>query len=123
MPDVKLEKQVPLDLRDIKTPARTTPSDMPVVAPGAAPAEEAVVEEPAPSEEPAPAADDKPKKAQGVQKRIDELTRQREDERRRAEAAEARELRILTALERATGTPKETKPNTEDVEPLRPKKT
>jgi len=129
MPDVKVEKQATLDLLDIKSPGLSSTNDMPVietkpdvtVQKDAEVAAEVEIEEPAPSDKPAPAADDKPKKAQGVQKRIDELTRQREDERRRAEAAEARELRILTALERATV--KEPKPETEDKEPVRPKKT
>lgn len=129
---LKVEKQTTLDLLDIKQPATSSTSDMPVIETKpdvTVPKKDAeveaaeVLEEPAPSEQPAPAADDKPKKAQGVQKRIDELTRQREDERRRAEAAEARELRILSALEKATGTPKEPKQDIEEKEPVRPRKT
>ena len=45
------------------------------------------------------------KKSKGVQKRIDELTRQREDERRLREATEARLDRTLAAIERLTGKP------------------
>ena len=130
MPDVKIEKQATLDLLDIKSPGLSSTSDMPVIETkpdvivpekDAEVAAEVEVEEPAPSDKPAPAADDKPKKAQGVQIRINELTRQREDERRRAEAAEARELRILTALERAT-VKEQPKPDAEEKEPVRPKK-
>ena len=130
MPDVKIEKQATLDLLDIKSPGLSSTSDMPVIetkpdvtVPKDAEEVAEPLEESTTPEQPAPAADDKPKKAQGVQKRIDELTRQREDERRRAEAAEARELRILSALEKTTGTQKETKPETEEKEPVRPKKT
>src|SRR5437899_6749003 len=130
MPDGKIEKQATLDLLDIKSPGLSSTSDMPVIETkpdvivpekDAEVAAEVEVEEPAPSDKPAPAADDKPKKAQGVQIRINELTRQREDERRRAEAAEARELRILTALERAT-VKEQPKPDAEEKEPVRPKK-
>src|SRR5437899_1449908 len=128
MPDVKIEKQATLDLLDIKSPGLSSTSDMPVIetkpdviVPKDAEEVAEVSEESTASEQPAPAADDKPKQAQGVQKRIDELTRQQEDERRRAEAAEARELRILSALEKATGA-RETKPQIEDKEPVKPLK-
>src|SRR5437899_7437915 len=121
-------KQPSHDLLDSKAPGLSSTDDMPkietkpdVTVPKDAEVAEEKAEELPPPEQPAPAADDKPKKAQGVQKRIDELTRQREDERRRAEAAEARELRILTALERAT-VKEQPKPDTEEKEPVRPKK-
>ena len=140
-----VEKQPVLDLLDIKTPALSATSDMPVietkpdsVAPKteekkvaeatleptapedkAAPAAEVKPEEPAPSETPDDtAAEPEPKKAKGVQKRIDELTRQREDERRRAEAAEARLDRALSALEK--GVTKELQPTGELKEPQKP---
>ena len=92
------------DILDLHTPALSATSDMPVIEtnPDASPKEEAKPEPTAPveaapaaekSEESAtpeqpddPSAEPEPKKAKGVQKRIDELTRQREDERRRAEA-------------------------------------
>ena len=106
MPDVKLETEKPLDLLDDKSPKLSSIDDMPVietkpdVVVEAAPAEEAVIEESATSDQPeVPAATTAPKKAQGVQKRIDELTRQREDERRRADAENAEKLRLLAMLE------------------------
>ena len=129
MPDVKLEVQKPLDLLDQTLPKLSSIDDMPVVetkpdATPAAPAEEAVQEESATSEQPeVPAASDEPKKAKGVQKRIDELVTQREDNKRRAEAAEARLDRALQALERSTGAPAEkAKEQIEDQnpEPKRP---
>jgi hypothetical protein len=146
MPDVVVEKQTTLDLLDLKTPALSATSDIPIVetkpdasppkeekkeetAPPAEekePAAEAKPEESAPSETPDDAAaEPEPKKAKGVQKRIDELTRQREDERRRAEAAEARLDRALAALEKGTGVPaKDSKQaiETEDPEPQKPVK-
>lgn len=63
------------------------------------------------------------KKSKGVQKRIDELIRQREDERRSREATEARLDRALAAVERLTGKPAaEAKQELaeEDPEPTRP---
>lgn len=64
------------------------------------------------------ASDEPPKKvAKGVQKRLDELTRQREDERRRADAAQDREVRLLALLE-ANGKPKEPDAN----EPVKPRR-
>ncbi len=127
---MEIEKQVTLDLLATNEPPLSSTNDMPVIEtkPDATPVKE-VKEEvvPAAKEEEKSATPDKPddssatpepKKSQGVQKRIDELTRQREDERRAREAAEARELRILAALERATGVGKEEK--TVDTEPVKP---
>ena len=133
MPDVKVETEKKLDLLDVKTPALSSTNDMPkietkpdVVVPEKADAPAEELEEPAPSEQPeVPAASDEPKKAKGVQKRIDELVTQREDNRRRAEAAEARLDKALQALERSTGSPaKETKQEIEkqDPEPVKPLK-
>jgi len=64
-----------------------------------------------------------PKKSKGVQKRIDELIRQREDERRQREATEARLDRALAAIERTTGKPAADAKQElaeEDPEPMRP---
>lgn len=147
MPDVAIEKKVTLDILDLKSPALSATSDMPVIEtkPDASPKESKEVppaeEKPAPTAEvpegtkpaesaPAeqpddPTAEPEPKKAKGVQKRIDELTRQREDERRRAEAAEARLDRALAALEKNTGvSAKDTKQilDESDPEPVKPTK-
>lgn len=92
---------------------------------GKTPAESATADTKAPEK---PSADDtpteeQPKKAQGVQKRLDELTKQREEANRRAEAADQRLDRALAALEKATGAPAEEtkqKLDTEDPQPQRP---
>ena len=133
-----IEKPIVLDLLETKGPALSATSDVPVIEthpdsvqkPDAPAAEEKVEtksEESASPEgltEDSSAAPDEVKKpAKGVQKRIDELTRQREDERRAREAAEARELRILSALEKVSGVSKELPPGTEDKEPVKPQKT
>lgn len=136
MPDVVVEVPKQIDLLDTGSPSLSATSDMPVVEtkPDASP--EPKKEETAPSaeqkeivaapkaEESAPpetpddaAAEPEPKKAKGVQKRIDELTRQREDERRRAEAAEARLDRALSALERPKLEVKD-----DDQEPQKPQR-
>jgi hypothetical protein len=156
---MNIEKPATIDLLDMKSPALSATSDIPVietkpdatpdskpadklVKPGAntdstaapekgktedgkaaesAPAEEATTAESAASE-----TEGEPKKpAKGVQKRLDELTRQREDERRAREAAEARLDRTLSALERLTGKPaQEAKEELEkaDPEPARPER-
>ena len=129
---METEKQVVLDLLDTNSPALSSTDDVPKVEtkPDATPAKEEVVPAaPEKAETETSATSDKPedssatpeeakKPAKGVQKRIDELTRQREDERRAREAAEARELRILAALEKATGVTE--KPKDTDTEPVRP---
>jgi hypothetical protein len=136
MPEVVVEQPKQIDLLDTKLPALSSTSDMPVIEtkPDASPpkeeakpetppevkepAAEVKPEESAPSEQPDDsAAEPEPKKAKGVQKRIDELTRQREDERRRAEAAEARLDRALAALEKPV---KEKVVSSEDPEPQKP---
>ena len=128
---MEVQKPVELDLLDTTNPALSSTDDMPVVetkpdstpeskeAP-AAPDEGKTQEESATSPD-EPSASDEPKKAKGVQKRLDELTKQREDERRRAEAAESRLDRALKALEYRQ--PTEQKEDSEDPEPVKPAKT
>lgn len=112
MPDVSLEKDFKVDLIPQSEPALSTGSDMPVIEtkPDSQPeskpapkeeakAEVAAVEETKTAEESATtdqpedssASDEKPK-AKGVQKRIDELVRQREEEK-------AEKLRLLAIVE------------------------
>src|SRR5690242_4173920 len=132
MPDVKVEKT---DVLDIKTPSLSSTDDMPkvettpdVIVPKKDAEAEVVVDEevsqPSTEQPEVPAASDEPKKAKGVQKRIDELVNQREDNRRRAEAAEARLDRALKALEQTSV--KEAKPEikkeTEEDAPRKPVK-
>ena len=122
---MEIVKQPTLDLLDITAPKLSSTNDLPDVPAATpepvAPAAEEKPAESAPVENPDDPAAPPAKKSQGVQKRIDELTRQREDERRAREAAEARELRILAALERVQGVkPKDA--NVEDVEPVKPLK-
>lgn len=67
---------------------------------------------------------DPPKKARGVQKRLDELTRQREEASARAQAAEERLDKLLKTLEAATGSSEAAKATAEaDPEPVRPEST
>ncbi len=141
MADVKIEPKITMDLLDVKRPSTSATTDIPVIetkpdaspekpaapeAPEKTEAEDIITEESATPEKPEDSsASAEPKKAKGVQKRIDELTKQREDERRRAEAAEARMDRALAALEKSTGTSaKETKEviNETDPEPAKPVK-
>lgn len=139
---MEIEKGITLDILDTRgVPALSSTSDVPVVenkpdaspavpdtsaAPspdpedGKTPAESATAEQPGDTP-----ASDAPKKAQGVQKRLDELTKQREDEKRRALAAEERLDRALAALERATGKPAEEAKKAideSDPEPVKPAK-
>lgn len=137
---MEVVKGITLDLLDQQTPALSSTNDIPIIEtkPDASPPKEEVKPEiAAPEEKPAPAAEEKPeesaspeqpddtaaepepKKAKGVQKRIDELTRQREDERRLREAAEARLDRALSVLEK--GTVKEAK-SVVDEAPQKPVK-
>jgi hypothetical protein len=142
---ITVEKEFKVDLLDTSPPALSATSDMPVIetkpdaeqpkteakpeskpAPEEAKAEVAKVaapdegkkpEESAPTEQPEddPAANAEPPKAKGVQKRIDELVRQREEEK-------AEKLRLLALVEQYQK-PKqelEAKPDDEDPAPQRP---
>ena len=122
---MEIEQPTTLDILDTSgTPALSSTTDMPVVEtkPDAqnevveAATEEVKTEAESATVPEEPPASDEPKKAKGVQKRLDELTRQREDERRRAEAAEARLDRALAALERKP----EVSIEESDPEPVRP---
>lgn len=142
MPDVSIEQKPTLDLLSIETPSLSSTNDMPVVetkpdatnegkppeqkpapeeAKVAAPDEGKKPAESAPAETPDEdaAANAEPKKpAKGVQKRIDELVKQREDAERRADAERQEKLRLLALVEKG----KEDKPAAE--EPLaRPTRT
>jgi len=134
---MEIEHTVELDLLDTTgTPALSSTSDMPIVEtkpdaqnegapPKAAPSEEegkTKAESATAPEDEKPSASDEPKKAQGVQKRLDELTRQREDEKRRADASEAREARLMTMLEQTAGKPAlaPADQSEADPEPVRP---
>ena len=112
MPDVRVDNGITLDLLDAPKPGTSVTSDMPLVEthpdavakpkPDAAAPKEAEPEKSATSEEPGETpASDAPKKAQGVQKRLDELTRQREDEKRARLQSEAQLERTLKLLEKA----------------------
>lgn len=132
---MEIVKGITLDLLPTNEPALSATSDVPIIEtqPDASPvkdvpaadketpkAADTAPAEPAKLSEDSSATPEEAKKpAKGVQKRIDELTRQREDERRAREAAEARELRILAALERATGVAE--KPAKTETEPSSPR--
>lgn len=142
-------KPITLDLLDTKGPALSATSDVPVIetkpdsvaakpdskpAPekteakaddtAAAPAKDAKTEvetDPAGDlEQPeSTSASDKPKPAKGVQKRLDELTRQAREAERREQAALEREARLLALVENKEK-PKAAEPDvTEPVEPSR----
>lgn len=138
---MEIEKQITLDLLDQQAPALSSISDMPKIEtkpdavqevkpettpetpPEAKEPEAEKAEESAPPEQPedSSATTEEPKKSKGVQKRIDELVRLREDEKRRAEAAEARLDRALAALEKGTvSIPKP--PEVSESEPVRPQR-
>ena len=169
---MEVEKKITLDLLDIKTPALSATSDVPVIEtkPDSTPADKPKAEEKAAPEGKKPEKADKPegekaapeksaasekpekespasdetegleleseadvraeqkepsKKSKGVQKRLDELVRQREDERRAREATEARLDRALASIERLTGKPAADAKQElaeEDPEPVRPVK-
>jgi len=107
---MEIEKKITLDLLDVKSPALSATSDMPVIEtkPDASPAVEAEAvpsvepEEAEQSEESATLATEtpgQPAAPRGVGKKIAELTRQREDERRRADSEHEERLRLLALLE------------------------
>jgi hypothetical protein len=141
MPEVTIDKGITLDLLSDSKPGTSVTSDMPVIETHpdavqkkpekkevAAPVEgKTKTAEPAPADKPADAtaADDAPKPAKGVQKRIDELTRQREEANRRAEANEELLRRTLAILE-AKGQPaaqaQPAQQQTDEQEPQRPQK-
>ena len=116
-----IEKPAVLDILDISKPALSSTNDMPVIEtkPDATPKPEEVAapeveaeptEEsatPEPPESTSASAEPAKKPAKGVQKRLDELVRQREEEkrrgdeeRRRADSEHAEKLRLLALLEK-----------------------
>ena len=129
---MEIEKGILLDVLDIKHPALSATSDMPVIEtkPDASPPEKEVKEEAVPpkpetedgeaelSEESATSATETPGQPapRGVGKKIAELTKQREDERRRADSEREEKLRLLAIIEAQK--PKETA----DDEPVKPVK-
>lgn len=139
MSDVAVVK---LDILDIGEPALSSTSDIPIIEtkpdsqPETKPApkeeakakdlEDAAVDETKKAEESATpetpedsSASDEPKKAKGVQKRIDELTSNWREAERREEAARQENLRLLALVER--GGKVEDKPAAkEDQEPQKP---
>lgn len=113
-----VEQPTTLDLlADAGTPGLSATSDMPVVetkpdaqaAPTPEPEvkveEEAELQSESATDPESTSEDDQPKKARGVQKRLDELTKQREEEKARAIALEERLAQALGALENLTGKP------------------
>ena len=127
---MEVKEEITLDLIPQNEPALSTTNDVPVVEtkpdaiaapekkePAPEPeAKEEVQEESAPPEKPedpaANAADKGKPKSQGVQKRIDELVRQREEER-------AEKLRLLAIVE-GMNKPKDEAKTEDDTEPQRP---
>jgi len=136
---IRIDKGMTLDLLKDSAPATSATTDMPVVEtkpdvqvkkPDSAPtpaeaeaedtddteASEVVAAKPADAAAPTEPAK---KPAKGVQKRIDELTRQREDEKRRADALQ--EMLAREQAARLQPKPEPEKPAAEEVaEPVRP---
>lgn len=140
MSEVTIEKQPELDLLDLKEPAMSAVSDMPKVEtkPDAALPKPEAEAKPEPKEgdktpeksaapeqpelDPTAEAEPEKKPAKGVQKRIDELVKQREEAERRAEAERAEKARLLSLLEeksKPTAEPAKPAPD-EDPEPKEP---
>jgi hypothetical protein len=131
-------KPATLDLLDTKSPALSSTSDMPVVetkpdatakvdppkkevdATAAPDKGKTDTEESATSPESASASEPQ-KPARGVQKRLDELTKQREDALRNAESERQEKLRLLALLE-SKGKPESEPKVQDDTEPVRPQK-
>jgi len=142
---LNVDKPLVLDLLDKQGgPALSATSDMPVIetkpdaqnegAPPAAPSEaEKPTEEAKQPEESATSATDeqfgepaKPKESRGVQKALDRLTAEREEQKRRAETLERQLGESLEILKRLTGGNEQQRnepPVNEDPEPLRPSRT
>ena len=120
MPETDVVKPITLDVIDMKAPALSTTSDMPVVETKpdasnegkppepkdkAAPESESKDEGKTEGESATPpaetaASDEPPKKpAKGVQKALDRLTKQREEAEARAKAAEEERDRLLKAMQ------------------------
>jgi len=131
MPDVIIEKGITLDLLDQQKPGTSVTTDMPVIEthpdavqkkPDAAPAkadkDDSATSETPDSSSAAPDGQVKPP-AKGVQKRLDELTRNWREEQRAREATQQQLERTLGLLEKAmAGKPAETA--TDDAEPVEP---
>lgn len=133
MPEVVVDQPLQMDILDTNAPALSTTSDIPKVetqpdsiAP--APTEETPEAELAqdsetgenPEQETAADAKDGPKKpAKGVQKRLDELVRQREEERRRADALQEMLAKALEGVKQPQQAPKQPEAEAEPVRPSR----
>ncbi len=135
MPEMTIVPEPTADLLDNpEAPALSSTSDMPVVetkpdaqnegAPPAAPEPEQGSDETeaesATAPEAEPSANDKAPKAKGVQKRLDELVKQREDAERRASEEREEKLRLLAIVEGRDKSQPETKAPDADPEPAKP---
>lgn len=115
MPDVAIEKPITMDLLDPQAPALSATSDMPVIEtqPDATAPKTEVEKPAAPASKEASTTTSESatehtdehsgepgagKPARGVQKRLDELTAQREEAIRRAEVAEAHARKLAEGL-------------------------
>lgn len=135
MPDVAVETKTTLDLLDTNPPALSTTSDMPKIetqpdsiAPAPVEPEEASEAETAqnseteqnPEQETAANDKDGPKKpSKGVQKRLDELVKQREEERRRADSLQEMLAKALEGAQKRPEAPKQPEAEAEPVAPSR----
>lgn len=124
MPDVTIEKKVVLDLLPDSKPGTSATSDVPVVEtrPDASPAatDKVTTEDvtATPESESSSAEPEAKKPAKGVQKRLDELTRNWRNEERARRIAEENLQKALALLEKGPQTKADT--STDDPEPVEP---
>lgn len=130
MPDVAIEKKAVLDLLPDGKPKQSATSDMPVIETKPdvevkkAATEEVKKEDVSatPDKPESPSAEPEAPKAKGVQKRLDELTRNWRDEQRARERSEKLLADAMETMKRlAEGKPAhETKADSDDPEPAEP---
>lgn len=127
MPDVTVDKGITLDLISQKKPGTSATNDMPVVEthpdsiakPAATEAKPQETSD-TPDQTDTPSAEPS-KKSQGVQKRLDELTRNWREEQRARERTQEQLEKALALLERASAPkPEKTTVDADDPEPAEP---
>ena len=134
---LQVQKETKMDLLDTSgAPALSSTSDIPVVEtkpdatnegapPAAAPDKDAKTPTSESATEPEETSANEPQDktpARGVQKRLDELTRQREEAERRAKAAEENLRLALEGRKETPAPPKDETKVQEEQEPQRPKR-
>lgn len=127
MPNVTVEKSITLDLLPDTKPGTSATSDMPVIEthPDSVPKpqpEKAEHKDVTATPTESPSAEPEAKKPQGVQKRLDELTRNWREEQRSRQASEELLKKALGLLEQSKA-PAKAEVSTDDPEPAEPDET